>query len=137
MKTIDIKGKAYITVNERLKYFRESDVYKGWSLITEVLYFNDAKIVELNIDGLEPKEKLKGKPADVLIKATISDLDGRIVATGLAYEKENSSFINQTSFVENAETSAIGRALGCLGIGIDTSIASAEEVLNAINNQKK
>ena len=50
--------------------------------------------------------------------------------------KEDSNFINKTSYIENCETSAVGRALGIFGIGVDTSIASAEEVLNAINNQK-
>ena len=51
--------------------------------------------------------------------------------------KENSSFINKTSYIENCETSAVGRALGMAGIGIDTAVASAEEVQNAINNQNK
>ena len=63
-------------------------------------------------------------------------IDGEVVATGHAYEKESSSFINKTSYIENCETSAVGRALGIFGIGIDASIASAEEVTNAINNQK-
>ena len=53
----------------------------------------------------------------------------------MAYEKEGSTFINKTSYIENCETSAWGRALGNLGIGIDTSIASAEEVQNAVLNQ--
>ena len=60
-----------------------------------------------------------------------------IRATGHAEEYMGSSYINKTSFIENCETSAIGRALGLLGIGIDTSIASAEEVSNAISNQKE
>ena len=59
----------------------------------------------------------------------------RLLGTGTAYEKENSTFINKTSYIENCETSAVGRALAMCGIGIDTSIASAEEVQNAINNQ--
>jgi hypothetical protein len=58
-----------------------------------------------------------------------------LLATGTAYEKENSTFINKTSYIENCETSAIGRALGIAGFGIDTSVASAEEVQNAIANQ--
>ena len=57
------------------------------------------------------------------------------LATGTALEKESSSFINETSYVENCETSAVGRALGFAGFGIDTSIASAEEAQNAIKNQ--
>lgn len=54
---------------------------------------------------------------------------------GTAYEKENSSFINKTSYIENCETSAVGRALGMAGFGIDTSVASAEEVANAMTQQ--
>ena len=44
--------------------------------------------------------------------------------------------VNSTSYVENCETSAIGRAIGFLGIGATTSIASADEVLNAMAHQK-
>lgn len=58
-----------------------------------------------------------------------------VLGTGTAYEKEGSTFINKTSYIENCETSAVGRALGMAGFGIDTSIASAEEVQNAIANQ--
>ena len=63
-------------------------------------------------------------------------VDDVLVATGNAYEKEASTFINKTSYIENCETSAIGRALGVYGIGIDASLASAEEVVNAVNNQE-
>lgn len=114
MKTINIKGREYIEVNERLKAFRTMPEYKGYSLESEIIALENGVIT---------------------IKAIIKDADGNIKATGLAQEKESSSFINKTSFVENCETSAWGRALGNLGIGIDTSVASAEEVQNAINNQ--
>lgn len=113
MKTVNIKGKEYVEVNERLKYFRQN--YKNYSLESEVISLENGVIT---------------------IKAIIKDEAGRIIATGLAQEKESSSFINKTSFVENCETSAWGRALGNLGIGIDTSIATKEEVENAINNQE-
>ena len=114
MKTVNIKGKEYVEVNERLKYFRQN--FKTYSL--------ESEIIELS-NGV------------VTIKAIIKDENGRTIATGLAQEKESSSFINKTSFVENCETSAWGRALGNLGIGIDTSVASADEVNNAIENQNK
>jgi hypothetical protein len=114
MRTVDIKGKAYVEVNERIKYFREH--YEGWSLESDLLSLDNGVCV---------------------IKATIRDENGVVKANGLAYEKENSTFINKTSYIENCETSAWGRALGNLGIGIDTSIASAEEVINAVNNQPK
>ena len=114
LKTINIKGKEYVEVNERLKAFRSLPEYKGYSLVSDIISLENGVIT---------------------VKASIYDADGRIIATGLAQEKESSSFINKTSFVENCETSAWGRALGNLGIGIDTSVASAEEVENAINNQ--
>ena len=63
--------------------------------------------------------------------------ESKLLGTGTAYEKENSTFINKTSYIENCETSAVGRALGMCGFGIDTSVASAEEVQNAMANQKK
>ena len=113
MKTVDIKGRPYVEVNERIKYFREN--YKGWSLSSEIVSLENGVCV---------------------IKATVKDENEIVKATGLAYEKEGSTFINKTSYIENCETSAWGRALGNLGIGIDTSIASAEEVQNAVLNQK-
>ena len=61
---------------------------------------------------------------------------GDIVATGHAQEDKASSNINKTSYVENCETSAVGRALGFLGIGIETSIATADEVAMAIAKQE-
>jgi hypothetical protein len=58
-----------------------------------------------------------------------------VLGVGHAYEKEDSSFINKTSYIENCETSAVGRALGMAGFGIDASICSAEELQNAVLNQ--
>lgn len=111
-KTVSIKGKEYVEVNERVKYFREHHI--GWSIETEMVS---------NDDGV------------CVFKATIKDDNGNVKSVGHAYEKESSSFINKTSYIENCETSAVGRALGFLGIGIDVSIASGDEVVNAINNQ--
>ena len=114
MKTVNIKGKEYVEVNERVKHFIKK--YVGWSITTEMLS---------NADGI------------CVFKATIKDENDRVMATGHAYEKESSSYINKTSFIENCETSAVGRALGFLGIGIDASIASSDEVINAMNNQQE
>lgn len=111
-KTVNIKGKEYVEVNERVKYFRQN--FKGWSIETELIS---------NSNGV----------CD--FKAIIKDENGVVKSTGHAYEKESSSYINKTSYIENCETSAVGRALGFLGIGIDTSIASGDEVTNAVNNQ--
>jgi|TARA_R110000868_G_C10787633_1_gene756020 hypothetical protein len=113
LKTVDIKGKSYVMVNERISYFREA--YPNGSIITELLSSTDGvhtfKAIAIN--------------------------DGNVLATGHASEKEGSTFINKTSALENAETSAIGRCLGVLGIGIDSSIATYEEVANAVKQQDK
>ena len=114
LKAIDVKGKGYVQVNERVKGFRE--LYPNGRLETE--------IVDLT-NGV------------VTMKAFAYDGEGHLLATGYAQEKETSSCINKTSFIENCETSALGRALGWVGIGVDGSMASAEEVANAIINQNK
>lgn len=113
-KTTNIKGKEYVEVNQRIKYFRMSEDYKGWSLITE--------IIDMNSDSC-------------VMRAEIRDENWVMRATGFAQEDKSSSYINKTSFIENCETSAWGRALANLGIGIDTSIASSNEVNMAVAKQ--
>lgn len=88
-------------------------------------------------EGLIHTEMIDNENGICIFKATIYNQEGNELATGYAYEKENSTFINKTSYIENCETSAVGRALGFLGIGIDTSIASKEEVINAVVNQEE
>ena len=114
--TVDIskgKGKtAYVMVNERVKAFRK--ICPSGSITTEIISIEDGVVT---------------------MRAIVSDEGGNVIATGMAQEKESSTFINKTSFIENCETSAVGRALGFAGIGIDGSMASAEEVANAIIQQ--
>ena len=114
MRTVNIKGKEYITVNERLIHFRKEAAYKGWRIIEDLVSLDDKEGV---------------------FKATILDPDGNEMVSARAQEYRDSSYINKTSFLENGFTSALGRALGYLGIGLDTSIASADEVGNAVSNQ--
>lgn len=114
-KTTNIKGKQYVEVNERVKAFKSLSEFKDMSLETEILHLTDDSCV---------------------IRAVVRNAEGRILATGMAQEDKSSSRINQTSYVENCETSAIGRALGFMGIGIDTSIATADEVNMAIKKQE-
>ena len=118
IKTTDIKGKEYAEVNQRIKAFRM--VYP---------------------DGLIDTQMLSNDNGVCIFKAQVGyydEIDGSIkwLGVGHAYEKENSTFINKTSYIENCETSAVGRALGMAGFGIDVSVASAEEVANAIANQE-
>ena len=114
-KTTNIRGKQYVEVNERIKFFRQEDQYKDWTIMSEFTVLDSEQCV---------------------CKTTIADATGRVIATGHAHEVQGSSNINKTSYVENCETSAIGRALAMLGIGIDTSIASANEVQDAIAKQE-
>lgn len=114
--TTNIKGKEYAEVNQRIKAFRM--VYPDGRILTEMIS---------NESGV------------CVFRAYVYAFgDGGLLllGTGHAYEREDSSFINKTSYIENCETSAVGRALGMCGFGIDTSVCSAEELNNAIINQE-
>jgi len=116
MKTVNISGKEYVMVHERIKFFRDNEAYKDWQINTELLEITEEWVV---------------------CRAEILNDLGITVATGHASERKGDGFINKTSYVENCETSAWGRALACLGIGIDDSMASADEVGNAIKQQSE
>lgn len=109
---VEIRGKQYQTVAYRIQQFREK--HPDWSLLTDVVE-RDAECV--------------------VVRAAIVDDEGRTLATGHAEEYRSSSQINRTSALENAETSALGRALAALGFG-GTEFATANEVLNAIHQQE-
>lgn len=122
IRTTDIKGKDYAEVNQRIKAFRM--VYPTGTIRTEIVSIKDGVcIIRAEVRAIT--EYREGQFETVTL------------GTGTAYEKEGSSFINSTSYIENCETSAVGRALGMAGFGIDVSVASAEEVQNAILNQKE
>lgn len=112
IKTVNIKGKEYSPVQERITAFRK--VYPEGFIRTQLL----------SVEG-----------GVCIMRAEVGD-GGNILGTGTAYENEKSSYINKTSYIENCETSAVGRALGMAGFGIDASVASLEEVANAINQQE-
>ncbi len=114
-KTTNIKGKEYVEVNQRLLFFRNEKKYEGWSIETSFLVLDSESCVA---------------------QCTIRDAEGRVRAQGSAQEDKSSSYINKTSYIENCETSAVGRALAMLGIGIETSIASSNEVRMAIAKQE-
>lgn len=114
--TTDIKGKAYAEVSQRVKAFRM--VYPNGTICTELLS---------NENGV------------CIFKACVYDNDEEtlLLGTGHAYEKENEGFINKTSYIENCETSAVGRALAMAGFGINSEICSAEEQANAQLQQER
>ena len=108
---VDIRGKSYQTVAYRVSAFRQA--HPEHSLTTEVIVRDTECVV---------------------VCATIADPTGRVIANGHSEEYRKSSQINRTSALENAETSAIGRALAAFGMG-GTEFASANEVQNAIQQQ--
>lgn len=116
MKTVNIKGKEYVPVSERIKYLAANFVY---SINTDYEYF--------------PEQKMW------VVKATLKIRKGEQVQvfTGLAQEVESANYkdVNHTSALENAETSAIGRCIAFMGVGVDGGIASADEVSKAIARQ--
>ena len=108
--TVDIKGKKYSTVNERhrhlLQYFPEARFNE------EILFHDNERVV-------------------VKTELYISDT---IYAVGHAEEHRNANFINKTSALENCSSSALGRCLAAFGLS-GSEYASAEELVNALNNQ--
>lgn len=116
---VNIHGKEYQTVAYRIQLFRQKyPVEEGWGIMTNVI------IADENV---------------VRIQATIGreteDGELRLFASGHAEEYRADGKINKTSALENAETSAIGRALACFGLG-GTEFASADEVARAVSGQK-
>ena len=107
LKGINIKGNEYILVKDRVLYFNEN--YPNGKIETELLS-------EINSEM-------------VVMKATITpDVGNPIrIFTGFSQATWGDGYINKTAAMENCETSAVGRALGMMGIGVIDSIASADE----------
>jgi len=113
-KAVDIKGKEYILVKDRVLYFNEQ--YANGYITTELL--------SQPLDGT------------IVIKALVyPDVGSGKCFTGHAQEVIGDGYINKTSAMENAETSAVGRALAMMGIGVLDSIASVDEINKAKNRE--
>lgn len=117
IKKIDFKGKPYAIVSERVKAFRT--MCPNGTIKTEIV----------NIANAGEKNEV------VTIRCIIED-DGKVIATGMAQETKGAGYVNGTSHIENCETSAVGRALGFVGLGAD-NISSADELANALAQQNK
>ncbi len=113
-KAVNIKGKKYVLVSDRVLAFNE--LYPKGSITTELVSTPDSQ--------------------RIIIKAMASP-DGTRLFNGYASETIGKGFINTTSALENAETSAVGRALAMMGIGVLDSIASADEVNKAIRSENQ
>lgn len=105
IKYMDIKGKQYAPVNEKVKAFRF--IYPDGCLTSRIIHQDENSVTML---------------------AEAYDGDGKLLANAYASETRNASNINRTSMIENCDTGAKGRALAFLNIGVLDGIASAEEV---------
>lgn len=110
-QAIDIQGKKYVLVADRIVYF--NNTYPNGAIQTELLS--------------QPSDEM------VVVKATVyPNVESPDRAfTGFSQAKWGAGFINKTSALENAETSAVGRALSMMGIGVIDSIASVDEINKA------
>ena len=112
------RNRSYTQVADRVVAFRKHFDPTDWGIVTDVVNDNGEVIV---------------------MKAHVIRYDAegdRIIATGYAEEVRGSSNINKPSALENAETSAIGRALAALALH-GGEFASAGEVANAVAEQQK
>lgn len=115
IQTLKLGTKGYAQVNERVKAFRK--VYPMGSIETQI-------------------EKIEDNY--VRIKCSVCDENDNLLATGTASEiNDGKNRVNATSMIENCETSAIGRALGFAGFGVDVAIASAEDMERAKEKNKR
>jgi len=102
--------KKYYPVAERVKEFYK--LYPNGQIKT--------KIIEKTDDSILIKAWAIGNKEDESLMQPFG--------TGHAFEKQSWGTVNERSMVENCETSAVGRALAFLGIGVSDDIASAEEM---------
>ena len=116
LPTVDIKGKPYVLTQHRLLEFHR--LYPNGSISTEIVSETNDSVVM--VTKVTPDAKVPER-----------------VFTGIASETKGSTFINKTSHYENCETSSRARALSGLGIGVEESCASAEEVANAMLQQSE
>ena len=116
LASIDFKGKDYVLVAQRVKAFRML-FPEGFIKTGIVSLDNGVCVMQSKVGYYDNGNEI-------------------VLGSGLAYEKESNGYINKTSYIENCETSAVGRALGFLALGIDGGgICSAEELVNAVKNQ--
>jgi len=114
LPTIKIQNKDYVLVKDRVAYF--NDTYANGMIQTKV---------EQVEKGLWISEAIVTPDAEKPMR----------FFTGHSQAREDNGMINKTSAAENCETSAVGRALAMMGIGVVESIASADEVTKAVNQQ--
>ena len=121
-KAIDIKWKKYVLVSDRVIYFNEN--YPNWCIQTERFLEWDMEIFKATvIPDIEKPERYFTWYSQA---KRVKELDPK-----------KKMDVNLTSALENAETSAVWRALAFMWIGVIDSIASADEMKKAENEEKR
>lgn len=111
-KAVKIKGKDYVLVSDRVLFFNEQ--YPNGKIETKLIKYENKQII-----------------MKAMVTPDVSTPDR--VFTGWSQEIDGEGTVNKTSALENAETSAVGRAMAMLGIGVIDSIASVDEINKAKN----
>lgn len=116
-KAIKIQGKSYVLVSDRILFFNET--YPNGSIQTQM------------VDAMGD--------STIVIKALVTpDVENpNRVFTGYSQAVIGQGMVNKTAALENAETSAVGRALAMMGIGVIDSVASVDEMRKAVGTQSQ
>ena len=101
----------YETVEERL--VRWWAAYPNAQIVTTMVHY-DGKTVVFKAEGI---------------------VEGRVIATGYAEEVHGSSPVNKTSFVENCETSAVGRMIGNSPLGTKPGARPSRQEMQKVERQ--
>ena len=112
-RTISIHGKNYVPVSERIKMAGNALE----SVDSEVLQYEPIVVIRVRIRLTDGEFENTGAGSRRLIRTF----------TGISSANPG-QLIEKTNPYEVAETSALGRALGFAGYGLDEGIASADEV---------
>lgn len=109
-KAIKIQGKSYVLVSDRVSYFNET--YPNGMIQTLLVSNENGKVV--------------------MKAVVVPDIERSTrYFTGYSQADEKQGMVNKTAAIENCETSAVGRALAMMGIGVIDSIASVDELKKA------
>jgi hypothetical protein len=109
-KAISIQGKKYVLVSDRVSYFNET--YPNGMIQTHIISNSDGKVV-----------------IQAMVTPDVAVAERYFIGHSQADEKQG--MVNKTAAIENCETSAVGRALALMGIGVIDSIASVDELKKA------